>query len=103
MSEALASKERLIVADAQYRRSMRMVVLMGALAAFSVLSHFVPFLGAETGIFPWWMTIVTVLLFGFTLMLARSFKSRREEADAAFKAAERGGGEPAPSDDVTQG
>ena len=103
MSDALASKERLVMADAQYRRSVRMVVLMGALAAFSVLSHFVPVLGAETGIFPWWMTVVTVLLFGFTLMLAQSFKSRREEADAALKAAERASEDKSMPDDAMPG
>ncbi|MCG6883322.1 MAG: hypothetical protein LJE62_06165 [Silicimonas sp.] len=56
-----------------------MALLMGVLSAISVLSHFVPVLGVPAGVFPWWMTIVTVLLFGFTVIVARGAKAKSDE------------------------
>ncbi len=78
--DALSENDRQLLAGVQYRKSVRMALFMGALAVISVLSHFVPILGAETGIFPWWMTVLTVLLFVFTIIVAHGAKTRCDEA-----------------------
>ncbi len=74
-----SNDERRVAAGRQYRKSLRLALVMGVLSAISVLSHFVPLLGVPAGVFPWWMTIVTVLLFGFTVIVSRDAKAKRDE------------------------
>ena len=100
MSEASPLERRLREASAQYRRSARMALIMGALSVVSVLSHFMPILGVRSGVFPWWMTGVTVVLFAFTALLAYSAKGKRDEVAAASKSQDETGAERPSIDDV---
>lgn len=85
MSDYTSSQGRLVVARYQYKRMRRVVVLLGVLTAVSLASQFISLFGAPVGIFPWFMTIATGVVFGFTVMLLQSAKADVDEAEADVK------------------
>ena len=82
MAQAASPQARLEQARQQYRKALRLVLVLGVVAAISVASQFVSILGAPVGVFPWFLTVVTALIFVVTLVLAQSAKAKRDEAEA---------------------
>lgn len=82
MAQGASPQARLDLARQQYRKALRLVLVLGVVTAISVASQFVSILGAPTGVFPWFLTVVTALIFIATLVLAQNAKARRDEAEA---------------------